>query len=448
MNKKVLLISPEYNYPYTGGMYPNGGLLSIGTVLNNIGCEVGIVHMIPEKRNAQFIEHLVMTFQPDIVGLSVTTFQTKSTKSITKLVKNAKPDMQVVIGGPHPSALGAEALKDFPDVDIAVIGEGERTIQEIVDNKRLADIKGICYRVGMEEVITVARPLIKGLDALPLPNLDLIKLENFSCPAPIGNTPSMSVMGGRGCPFRCKFCSKAIFGNSVRMRSPERIVDEVSMLHKAWGIREIFFMDDTFNLKRDWAMEIFELLIKRGLNKLRYKVPFRVNEKLVDSELLRMAKRAGVWLIFYGVESGNQDMLDAMQKGINLDEIRRAFLLTHAVGIKTTASFIVGYPGDTNETLRQSLAFAKEIKPFWVGFSRLTPFPGTEVEATVRDNKHLLDADYDNYRPDKVLARTHALSGDEIDRWAKRLDEWAYNRKIKHLMADPIMAYRVFRSRH
>jgi len=404
--------------------------------------------MIPDKRDAKFIKHLVMAFQPDIVGLSVTTFQTKSTKVITKLVKEVNPDVQVIIGGSHPSALREEVLTDFPDVDIAVLGEGERTIQEIVDNKRLQGIKGICYRVGTEEVITATRPLIKNLDDLPLPNLDLIQLGNFSCPAPIGQTPSMSVMGSRGCPFHCQFCSKAIFGNSVRLRSPVRVVDEVSMLHKAWGIREIFFLDDTFNLKRDWAMEIFELLIKRGLNKLRYKIPFRVNEKLVDVELLKLAKRAGVWLIFYGVESGNQDMLDRMHKGIKLEEIRRAFRLTHEAGIKTIASFIVGYPGETNETVRQSLAFAKEIKPFWVGFSRLTPFPGTGVEAIVKSNNHLLDDNYDNYRPDKVLARTHALSGDDIDRWAKRLDGWAYNSKIRHLLADPIMAYRVFRSRH
>jgi len=430
MNKKVLLISPEYNYPYVGGMYPNGGLLSIGTVLQNMGCEVGIVHMIPDRRDAKFIEHLVMSFQPDIVGLSVTTFQTKSTKAITKLVKKAKREVQVIIGGPHPSALKAEVLKDFPDVDIAVIGEGERTVQEIAEGKNPKYIKGICYRNGSEVVLTAMRPLIKDLDSLPLPELDLINLNNFSCPAPIGQTPSMGVLGGRGCPFHCEFCSKAVLGNSVRHRSPERVVAEAGMLHKVWGIREIFFMDDTFNLKREWAMEIFELLIKRGLDKLRYKIAFRVNEKLVDSELLRLAKRAGVWLIFYGVESGNQDILDAMNKGINLDEIRRAFRLTHEAGIKTIATFIVGYPGDTDTTLKQSLAFAKELKPFWVGFSRLTPFPGTGVEAVVRSNNHLLDDNYDNYRPDIVLARTKGLSGDEVERWAKRLDEWSYKQKI------------------
>ena len=440
---KVLLISPEYNYPYTGGMYPNGGLLSIGTVLRKMGCEVGIVHMIPDKRSPSFIKYLIMRYQPDIVGISVTTFQTKSTKAITKAIKEVNPETLVIIGGPHPSALGSGALNAFPLVDVAVLGEGEDIMKEMVEDKDWHDIKGICF----EDVVTESRPFRDDLDSLPLPDLNLIKLKNFSSPAPSGASPSMSVMGSRGCPYHCEFCSKAVFGNVVRLRSPERVVDEVEMLHKRWGIREIFLHDDTFNLNREWAMAIFEMLIKRGLDKLKYKVPFRVDEKLVDNELLRLAKRAGVWLVFYGVESGNQDMLDRMGKGIDLDETRRAFRLTHEAGIKTTASFIVGFPGETNETLKQSWAFAKELNPFWVGFSRLTPFPWTTVERKVRLGGYLLDGNYDNYRPDKVLARTQELSEDEIEEWAVKLDKWAYNTKIKHLLANPVMAYRTMKGR-
>jgi len=229
--------------------------------------------------------------------------------------------------------------------------------------------------------------------------------------------------------------------------TPERVIEEVEYLHRRWGIQEIFFHDDTFNLKRDWAEEVFELLIKKGLDKLRYKAPFRANEKLVDLHLLRLAKRAGVWLIFYGVESGNQKMLDRMTKGLELGEIRRAFALTHKAGIKTTASFIVGYPGETPETIKQSQEFAVKLKPFWLGFSRLTPFPGTRVCEEVKEAGHLLETNHDLYRPDKVLARTEAMTAEEIEAAAKKLDDWTYHIKMRHLATHPSMAYQVLKDK-
>jgi len=206
-------------------------------------------------------------------------------------------------------------------------------------------------------------------------------------------------------------------------------------------------MDDTFNLKRDWAVEVFELLIKKGLDKLRYKAQFRANEKLVDAALLRLAKRAGVWLIFYGVESGNQEMLNRMAKGLELGEIRRAFALTHKAGIRTTASFIIGYPGETPETIKQSQEFAVQLKPFWMGFSRLTPFPGTKVCTDVKQAGHLLETNYDLYRPDRVLARTEAMTAEEIEAAAKKLDDWTYHIKMRHLLTHPSMAYQVLKDK-
>lgn len=441
--RRILLISPEYNHPYTGGMYPNGGLLSIGTVLKEAGHEVRLVHMTADKIDMVHMAHIIGDWRPDLVGISVMTFQTKAAKAVARIVKLVNDQTPVIVGGPHPSALGSEALHDFLHADIAVLGEGEETMKEIAEGRDWNKVRGICLR----GVLTEPRPRIEGLDSLPLPDLSLVSLKNFSSPVPPGPYPSMSIMASRGCPMKCTFCSRAVFGNTVRFKSPERVVEEIEWLHRNWGIREIYLHDDTFNLKREWTTEIFELIIRKRLDKLSYKAPFRADEKLVDRELLRLAKRAGMWLIFYGVESGNQEMLDRMHKGLRLEEIKRAFRLTHKAGIKTTASFIVGYPGETEETIKQSLALAKELKPFWVGFSRLTPFPGTEVERLVRSDGYLLEKDCDRYRPDRVLARTEELSAEEIEQWAQKLDRWAYRAKIRHLLANPAMAYRVIKGR-
>jgi len=443
--KKILLINPAYNYN-TRSSYPSGGLLSIGTLLQELGCEVKIVHMAADNVGLHEVGDIARYFRPDIVGISYTTFQTMAAKLVAIIVKAAtKPlgfEPLVVIGGAHTSALGCKVLGDMP-ADIAVLGEGERTMAEIVKGKPWAKIKGICFG----DTVTEPRPRIMDLDTLPLPNLDLVNLKNFTSPAPPSVSPSMSIMASRGCPAHCGFCSRAVFGNKVSFKSPERVVEEVEYLHKRWGIQEIFFHDDTFNLKRDWILEIFDLIMYKRLNHLHYKAPFRANAKLIDSELLRAAKRAGIWLIFYGVESGNQEMLDRMHKGLKLEEIERAFKLTHEAGIKTTASFIVGYPGETEDTITQSLAFAKKLQPFWAGFSRLTPFPGTEAAEIAKSNGHLLESDYRVYRPDKVLIRTKALDASEIEVWAKRLDGWTKAVKIGRLLANPAMAWQVWKNR-
>lgn len=430
--KRVLLVSPEYNFPSSGGMYPNGGLLSIGTLLQSKGCEVQIIHMVPDGYDIAALEVAIRAFRPDLVGISVMTFQTKSAKAVARVMKEIDWEIPVVIGGPHVSAITNAALREIRNADFAFYGEAEQAMVETVEN-------------GSEW--TGRHSVIKDLDSLPFPDLSLINLDHFSGPAPPGPRPSISMMCSRGCPFQCGFCSRAVFGNTVRRMSPERVVAEVEYLHQRWGMQEIFFMDDTFNLKRDWAVTVFELLIKKGLDKLRYKAPFRANEHLVDLPLLKLAKRAGVWLIFYGVESGNQWMLTRMKKGLALSEIREAFALTHKAGIKTTASFIIGYPGETPETIKQSQEFAAALKPFWIGFSRLTPFPGTKVCDDVKAAGHLLETNYDLYRPDVVLARTEAMTAEEIEAAAKKLDDWTYHIKLRHLMTHPSMAYQVLKDK-
>ena len=443
--RKILFISPEYNYPDKES-YPSGGLLSMASVLKEKGCDVHIVHMASDKKDLLFIRKLLETYKPDLVGISIMTFQVACARKLVELVKDSS-DSLCVIGGPHVSALKQAVFIDFPKADIAVLGEGEETIAEIVQGKELSEIKGICT----QDMVTTPRGRIKNLDSLPYPDLDFIDLKNFSAPAPVAARPSMSIMASRGCPSKCSFCSRSVFGNQVSFKSPERVVNEIQLLSEKWGIKEVFIHDDTLNLKRDWCMEIFELIIKRGLNTLKYKCPFRANEKLVDIELLDLAKRAGVWLIFYGVESGNQEMLDRMHKNLTKDEIRRAFRLTHEAGIQTTASFIVGHPGETLQTIKETRKFAEELKPFWLGFSRLTPFPGTEVGNLLYGSEAFISEDvkggYDNCKPDHIYAPTKALDMSRLEYFAEQLDRWSYKYKLMQLIKHPVIAWNTLRNR-
>jgi len=388
------------------------------------------------------LRDILTTFKPGLVGITMTTFQTKSAREVSAVVKDLASDTVVVVGGPHPSALAAKVLDDLPQADVCVIGEGEQAIVDIAEGKDWADINGICYRHG----VSPARRQVADLDSLPLPNLDLINLRKFRGPYPPARLPSMYIMTSRGCSFRCVFCSKSVFGNTVRYKSPERVIEEIKWLRGRWGVKEIFFYDDTFNLDQGRLEQILRLIIANKLNKdIVYRAYFRANRELIDEDLLKQAREAGFWLIFYGVESGNQGVLDEMKQSLHLDEIKRAFKLTHEAGLKTVASFILGLPGETNETVRESFALCSKLKPFWARFTAAAPYPGTELEKMVRKNGYILIRDYDEYRVGKILARTDALSFVDLEAAYKKAYRKTYWHNIRNIAFNPQVAYRAIR---
>ncbi len=352
----------------------------LGVLLKNQGHTVKVLHTVADRMNVSMLPRLLCEFNPDIVGFSVCTAQSTMSKVLMAEVKSYNDKIVTVIGGPHPSALGEECLTDCSGIDIAVYGEGEKTIIDIAQDVPLSQIRGIRYWSNNKIVTNPPAPLLTNaeLDALPLPDKSLVNFKRFIGIVPVGRRPSMFIQASRGCPYNCSFCSKAVYGSIVRQRSPERVIEEVELLYRDWGVREIHFLDDTFNINLTWTHKLLDLIIKNGYHKkLIFRVAMRVDEKIVNLELLKHLKAAGVWLICYGVENGNQGMLDRMCKGITVEEIRRAFKLTHSVGLKTLAYFIIGTTGETAQSIQDSRNLCKEIKPYWAGVSKAAPYPGT-----------------------------------------------------------------------
>lgn len=422
-----MLINPEYNWPVKEEMYPSGALLLLGTMLKQRGHTVKLVHMVADRVNVTRLVDIIKEFKPEMVGITMTTFQAKSARGISQAIKETAPDTIIIVGGTHVSALKRESLGADKHIDIAIVGEGEHIFVDIVEGGRY-----------YSNLITAERE--ENLDFIPLPDLSLINIRKFKGSPPFGPHPGMFVMASRGCPFQCTFCSKSVFGNKVRYRKPEAVVDEIEYLHKDWGIREVFLQDDTFNLKRDWCEEILRGIIRRGLNRRTvFRAPCRANEKLVDLDLLKLMRQAGFWLIFYGVESGNQGMLDRMKKGLTLNEIRQAFNLTHEARIKTEAAFIVGLPGETEDTFGDTFEFCKELRPFWVGFSIATPFPGTSLFEEVREQ--VQDIRFEEYTPSAIYYSTDGLSKDDIRFHWWRANVYNKGRKLGELARHPQCAY-------
>lgn len=430
---RILLVSTLRNYHMNNEMYPSGALLLLGSLLRKHGHTVKVAHMVADKVSVERFTGILQEFHPSIVGFTVSTYQTKYTKIISRQVKEFNVGIVTVAGGAHPTALGMGFLNEFPDIDILVYGEGEMAFLDIAKGIPLVDIKGIYFRSNQHLIPTGTSQLITNIDDFPLPDKSLINFKAYSGLFPVGKRPSMFIMSSRGCPYKCTFCSKSIYGNTLRLRSPGNIMEEVELLYKDWGVREIHFGDDTFNANRKWANDLLDLIINRGYNKkLSFRVALRVNESILDMELLKHLKSAGVWFVYYGVENGNQDMLDHMCKGITIPEVKRAFALTHSINIKTEAFFIVGMPGESVQTIRDSYNLYKAIKPFWGGFSRAMPFPGTKFTEEVGLKNHLLSVDYDNFTPSSMVVRTDTMTSNELEYWVRILNRMADMDKMKH----------------
>ena len=407
---RVLLVSPKYNHPRGFEEYPSGALVSLGTIAKRMGHEVRCLHL---ELGDDLLREL-FAFAPDIVGVTTTTVQVKSAREVVQQTKWwsrwANQNVLVLAGGAHVSALGQEFLFNCPRLDAVCIGEGETAWMQVLKGNPIGEVVNMLTRDGGSNGY-----MAPDLDAISfLPELSLFDLGRFSGAMPPGPRPSMFIMGSRGCPFECIFCQNA-WGRKVRYRSPESIIAEIRHL-RSQGIKEIFFQDDNFNLNHDWAKEVLSRIIACGLNDIAYRLVFRGNEKLVTGELLHLARQAGVWIIFYGVESLSQKMLDGMKKGLTVGEIERAVRLTQEAGIKVQASFVIGLPGETRETIKETVAGIRELAPDFYGCTPAMPLPGTELMRMVREKGHLVSDDYDDYMLGQVVCGTDELSAEDISR--------------------------------
>jgi len=325
--------------------------------------------------------------------------------------------------------LPEETLRSTPEVDIVVREEGEQTMLELVkvlersSSNGLKRVLGITYREGSNIRSNPPRPPILNMDTLPFPAFHLLPMGKYRLHPPFGRqTPAMPIITSRGCPFRCIFCSKAVFGKKYRSNSPAYIVDEIRFLKEKFGVKEIKFYDDVFTLDRKRVVAICTQLKEWGID-IPWSCETRVN--LVDDELLRVMKDAGCYMIEYGVESGNQEILNYLKKGITLEKTIEAFKLTHEAGIETVAYFMLGSPQETSKTIQETIEFAKKIDPDFVQFSITTPYPGTELYSLAVEEGYVPEK-WEEYTYANLKSAgnpgfgTKTLSREELAEWNKK----------------------------
>jgi radical SAM superfamily enzyme YgiQ (UPF0313 family) len=400
----------------------------IAAVLEKNGYMVRILDLPVLGFSEDSFSTIIRQEKPDVVGVTAMTPTINSAVSVVEKVKECDRNITVVLGGAHATILPEETLKSISEIDVIVRGEGEQTILEFIrvlqeDPNSINQVLGISCREGDSVRSNPLRPPVLDLDTLPLPAFHLLPIGKYRLHPPFGRRkPAMPIITSRGCPYHCIFCSKAVFGEKYRSNNPAYIVDEIRFLKEKFGVKEIKFYDDVFTLDRKRVIAICTQLKERGID-IPWSCETRVN--LVDSELLKVMKNAGCYMIEYGAESGNQTVLNSLKKGITLEQTTKAFKLTHEAGIETVAYFMIGSPQETLETVQETVEFAKKLDPDFAQFSITTPYPATELYRLAVDEQYVSER-WDEYvyadlkSVDNSGFGTETLSREELRQWNKK----------------------------
>jgi anaerobic magnesium-protoporphyrin IX monomethyl ester cyclase len=385
MAVKVTLVYPYFHPANDNSIFrfPPLGLGYIAAALKMRRIEVDLI----DCTFLEFSEAVeqIKRSKPQIVGFYSMFSMKKTTLELAHAIRNAGlKDSLFVVGGPLPSW----APESFLDVfDAVAIGEGEQTMAEIVDSiaqgKDLSGVKGLVFKIDKRIIQTGTRQFIEDLDSLAFPTRDLFDNEAYKkyYLDHFGYSIT-SMITSRGCPFTCDFCSRPIFGADMRTRSVNNIVDEVEEI-EALGYDRVWFSDDCFTLNRNHLLSVCKEIGRRGLD-VGWECLSRVDT--MDSEVAEGMKRAGCIEVFFGIESGNDSVLSLMKKRITTAQAKRAVYAAKAAGLKVGAFFIVGYPGESNKTVLDTVRFASGLPLDYLSFTMPYPIPGTPLYERVKDH--------------------------------------------------------------
>ncbi|HNT35261.1 MAG TPA: radical SAM protein [bacterium] len=431
-------------------------------VLEKAGHDVLLLDGIAERISDDTFFERMQHFKPDLVLLEV------STPSIGKDLGDARrvketlgKSVPIVFAGPYIEMYRSGFLEAQQDVDFVLMGEYEYTLRDLVEaystGKSWLGIAGLIGRGSSGQVVVgERRPLIENLDELPWPARHHLPMASYhDCPGGIP-CPSLQMWASRGCPYKCIFCAWPqimYHGSRYRVRNPKDVVDEIEHCVREYGIQSLYFDDDTFNIGKKRILEICDELKSRRLG-LPWAVMARADT--ADLEMLQAMKGAGLQSIKYGVESASQKLVDACGKALDLKKVEQIVKHTRNLGINFHLTFTFGLPGETRETIRQTIRYAKKLSPDSIQFSIVTPFPGSAYFDMLDKQGFLLSKDWTQYDgSNQAVIRTENLSKEQLEEGLRmayrewdRHKFWRTFRQGKYLkkgMLHPVKALRYIR---
>ena len=400
---RILLVNPPYSKVTYEDVDRKAGTLQnpvlslamVAAPLLEDGHDVRIADMDLEDDPYAFLVDTLKDYQPDCVGVTGTTPMAVEMGKIATLAKEHCPDAIAVCGGVHVTTF-PRAMLEETDFDVAVIGEGDFTLRDLLRSNRPDDVPGIAFKRNDAIVETEPRPLLSNLDELPMPAWELYDIKRYKTSQLVEReSPTGLIETSRGCVFQCVYCNKNIFGRKFRQKSPQRVADEIERMLQV-GFREVHVEDDGFSTNMNKAKAILDEIIRRGM-KFPWTLINGIRVNRTDAELLDKLKAAGCYQAAFGIESGNQKILDRIRKDITKDEVRKAIALTHKTGIETFGFFMLGLPDETEATMQDTIDFAVELDLDIAKFAVTIPLPGTPMFDEYDEQGLILTKDWSRY---------------------------------------------------
>ncbi len=390
MDVDILLVNPPLTmqerygaFASVGSQTPPLGLCSLAAMVRKSGYSVSILDAPAMDMDLRKTVHTISNSKAALIGITATTVSIIRASELAQGIRASGVKVPILIGGPHVSALPEQTLREFPEFDLGVLNEGEYTLIEIIEAYKSGSqyhaIRGIVFRDKDEIIKTAPRALIPDLDDLPFPAWDLIPdLATYYKPAPhsYNQLPSTSIMTSRGCNGKCTFCARPFMGEKYRSNSPEYTMSMVDHLVRQYGIKDIMFYDDNFLLDRGRVLQICDDMLSRD-----YRISWSclARTDLTTKDFYEAIHKAGCWQIAYGIESGDQDILNNMKKQVKTERVVQMINQANKAGITTRGYFMIGCPGETPESIEKTIDFMCDsgLHEFHVTFC--TPMPGAEL---------------------------------------------------------------------
>jgi anaerobic magnesium-protoporphyrin IX monomethyl ester cyclase len=388
---KILLVVPKIKSLFGDeGMtvHPHIGVAYLSSFLKSKGVEITIFDAGIEK-DISVLYRMIDEFRPALIGVTIFSYCYGLAYDLVKKIKEYTK-IPLVAGGPHIGAVNKNILEDT-QIDFAVAQEGEFTLLELLEelgkeNPDFSRVKGLIWRDEQHQIIeNRRRAWIEDLDALPFPDYDAFGISRYAC----SKQRLLPLITSRGCPFGCNYCSvRLCMGQNFRARSAGNVFAEIKHFYDD-GWRSFDINDDCFTLNKERAEEICDMIIAHNLQ-IRFELYNGIRVDTVTPHLLKKLKAAGCYFISYGCEAGNDKVLQAIKKGITLQQVRDAVNWTNEIGIPNAVNFIIGHKEETYQDALDTLNFAKSLSTNFVNFYNLLPYPGTESFAWARQHARFL----------------------------------------------------------
>ena len=468
---KTLFLNPPFHPKFSRGqrspqvtksgtLYYPIWLSYAAAAVEKDGHDLKLVDAVADERSVGDLVDIVRSFKPDLIVVDTSTPSIDNDALVAQELKAVSGDAVVGLVGPHVSATPTETLNDYSWIDFVTYKEFDQTLRDVAaaidSGDDWSSANGLVVRKDDRPHVNAEQSLIQDLDEIPFVSQAYAKHLNYQKYFyAITQWPVVTIISGRGCPYKCNYClfPQTLQGRQYRTRSTENVVEELAYIEKTFpGVREVFIEDDTLTLNRKRTARICEEIIRRGV-----KIEWTCNARAdVDLDTLRMMRAANCRLLCVGVESGEQRVLDEVEKGINLETIEQFFKDSKKAGVLVHGCFMAGNKGDTRESLEKTLDFAKKLNPDTAQFFPLMVYPGTAAYEWAKSENAIVANDFGEWLTEEGLHNTVVdradLPHEEVVRFCDRARREFYLRpsyvayKIKQVIRHPKEAIRLVKS--